>query len=131
MAQQLTRLTTTFVLMGEKEPSKINFETTLTEAIDEVFTSLGENVKQAVYRYLENKHHIRKEQIPCMIESFTVAIETIFGEAAKLLELKIIEKIQNKVQSFAYKPISKEVFFVEYLVALQRHLDWQCMVANA
>ncbi len=129
MAQQLTSITT-FVLNGEKERSKINFDTTLTDAIDEVFTSLGENVKQAIYSYLENKHCIRKEQIPRMIESFAIAIETIFGEAAKLLELKIIEKIQNKVKSFAYKSKSKEVFFVEYLVAVQRHLDWQYIVAH-
>ncbi len=129
MAQQLTSITT-FVLNGEKEPLKINFETTLIDAIDEVFTSLGENVKKAIYSYLENKHGIRKEQIPRMIESFTLAVETIFGEAAKLLELKIIEKIQNKVKSFTYKSKSKEVFFVEYIVAVQTHLDWQCMIAH-
>ena len=42
-------------------------------------------------------HGIRKEQIPSKIEGFTDAIESIFGEAAKLVELKIIEKLQRKV----------------------------------
>lgn len=103
MSQQLTSLTATFDLRGEKEPLKVSFETAVTESIDEVFTTLGENVKQAVYSYLENKYGIRKEQIPSMIEVFTNAIESIFGDAAKLVELKIIEKLQSKVKGFAYK----------------------------
>ena len=130
MTQQLTNLTIPFDLMGEKEPLKIVFETVVTEAIDEVFTTLGESVKQAVYSYLENKQGIRKEQIPSMIEGFTDAIESIFGDAAKLIELKIIEKLQGKVKGFAYKSKCKEMFFVEYLAALQRHLDWQGVLPN-
>ena len=65
-----------------------------------------------------------------MIEGFTDAIESIFGDAAKLVELKIMEKLQSKVKGFAYKSKRKEVFFAEYLAALQRHLDWQCMLPN-
>ena len=122
MSQQLTSLTATFDLRGEKEPLKVSFETAVTESIDEVFTTLEENVKQAVYSYLENKYGIRKEQIPSMIEGFTDAIESIFGDAAKLVELKIIEKLQSKVKGFAYKSKRKETFFAEYLAALQRHL---------
>ncbi len=121
---QRTDLTIPFNLMGEKEPLKVNFETAVTEAIDEVFTTLGVNVKQAVYSYLENKHGIRKQQIPNTIEDFTNAIEALFGDAAKLVELKIIEKLQGKVPGFAYKSKRKEMFFAEYLAALQRHLNW-------
>ena len=130
MGQQLTNLTIPFDLIGEKEPLKINFETAVTESIDEVFTTLGENVKQAVYSYLKNKHGIKKEQIPSKIEGFTNAIEAVFGDAAKLVELKIIEKLQSKVKGFAYKSKRKEMVFAEYLAALQRHLDWQCMLPN-
>lgn len=130
MTPQLTNLTIPFDLMGEKEPLKINFERAVTESIDEVFSTLGENVKQAVYSYLENKYGIRKEQIPSMIEGFTDAIESIFGDATKLVELKIIEKLKGKVKGFAYKSKTKEIFFAEYLTALQKHLDWQCMLPN-
>ena len=35
--------------MDKKEDLKINFETAVTEAIDEVLTTLGENVKRVVY----------------------------------------------------------------------------------
>ena len=127
MTQQLTILTATFNLSDIKEQTKENFEKALTESIDEVFTTFGESVKQSVYSYLENKHGIRKQQIPRMIEKFTDALESIFGEAAKLVELKIIEKLQGKVKGFAYKTMSKEIFFAEYLAELQRHIEWQGM----
>ena len=100
-----------------------SFEIAVTESIDEVFTTLGENVKQAMYSYLKNRYNMRKEQIPSMIEDFTNAIESIFGDAAKLVELKIIEKLQGKVKGFTYKSKSKEMFFAEYITALQRHLN--------
>jgi len=127
MTQQLTILTSTFDLSDIKEQTKENFETALIESIDEVFTTFGESVKQGVYSYLENKHGIRKQQIPRMIEGFTDALESIFGEAAKLVELKIIEKLQGKVKGFAYKTKRKEIFFAEYLAELQRHIEWQDM----
>ena len=131
MTQQPTRLTAKFDHWGKKEPLKINFETAVTEAIDEVFTNLGENVKRAVYIYLENNYGIKKEQIPGKIEGFSEAIESIFGDSANLVELKIIKTLQRKVKGFAYKSKSKESFFSEYLMALHRHLDCQCLLPNA
>jgi hypothetical protein len=99
--------------------SKNSFEVTLNQAIDEVFTSLGENVKQATYNYIENKYKIKKEQIPSNIEDFASAVETIYGDAARLVELKIMEKLEGKTQGFIYKSDCKEIFFVEYLAALR------------
>jgi hypothetical protein len=122
MAQQLTDLTVICELC-EKEPMTITFEETLIEAIDETFQSLGENVKLSMYRYLENNYGIRKLQIPTMIEGFTGALESIFGCAAKLVELKIIEKLQSKVRGFTYKPRNKEILFTEYLNDLQKYLS--------
>jgi hypothetical protein len=121
MTQQLTNLTATIDLSGEKEPLT-TFEKAVTETIDEVFASLGENVKQALYNYMEKKHGIKKEQIPSNIEGFTNAIESVFGDAAKLVELKIIGKLQNKAKGFSYKSKRKEMLFLEYLEQLQMYL---------
>jgi hypothetical protein len=123
MAQQLISLTAIIDLMDKKEDLKINFDTAVIEAIDEVFTSLGENVKRVVYIFLENNYGIKKEQIPNKIELFSIAIESIFGDAARLVELKIMEKLQRKVKGFKYKARGSEIFFAEYLAALQRYLD--------
>jgi len=122
MALQLTESTVICELF-ENEPIKVTFEGVLMEAIDEVFQSLGENVKQSMYRYLENNYGITKMQIPVMIEGFAGAVESIFGCAAKLVELKIIEKLQCKAKGFTYKPKNKEILFTEYLNDLQKYLD--------
>ena len=125
MSQQLTSPTVIFAFIDEKEQTKakISFENAVAESIDEALSTLGENVKQAVYSYLEKKCNMEKEQIPSMMTDFTNAIELIFGDAAKLVELKIIEKLQGKVKGFVYKSKSKEMFFAEYLSALQKHLN--------
>jgi len=120
MTQQLTELTTIGELCA-MEPKAITFEEALAEAIDEVFQSLGEDVKQSMYRYLENNYGIEKLQIPTMIENFTGAVESIFGCAAKLVELKIIEKLQNKARGFMYKPKNAEILFTEYLIDMQKY----------
>ena len=122
MTQQLTELTAICEICAN-EPITITFEGVLTEAIDEVFQSLGGEVKQSIYRYLENNYGITKVQIPMMIESFTGAIESIFGCAAKLVELKIIENLQGKVHNFTYKPKNKEILFTEYLTDMQKYVD--------
>ena len=122
MAQQLTNPTIICELCL-KESMTTTFEEVLTETIDEVFQSLGENVKQSMYRYLESNFGIRKMQIPAMIEGFTCAIESIFGCSAKLVELKIMEKLQGKVQGFTYKPKNKDILFTEYLGDLQKYLN--------
>jgi hypothetical protein len=122
MTQQLTAPTILISLMDQKESSNDSFETALNAAIEEVLTPLGENVKQATYSYVENRHKIRKEQIPSRIEDFTWAIESIFGDASRLIEVKIMEKLQDKTQGFVYKSNCEEIFFVEYLAALQRYL---------
>jgi hypothetical protein len=123
MTQQLISLTATIDLMDKSEDLKINFETAIIDAIDEVFTTLGENVKRVIYIFLENNYGIKKEQIPRKIEDFSTAIESIFGDAAKLVELKIMEKLQGKAKGFKYKSRSNEIFFTEYLAALQSYLD--------
>ncbi len=129
MTQQLTSLTATIDLSIKKEPST-SFENTVAEAIDEIFTSFGENVKRATYSYIETNDGIKKEQIPYHIEGFTNAIESIFGDAAKLVELKIIENLQNKVKGFCYKSKSKEMLFAEYLEEMRKYLYWRNMLPN-
>ena len=129
MGQQLIGLTITLDSLTNKEPRN-NFETALIQAIDEVLTSLGENVKQATYSYIENKCEISKDQIPSMLDTFTSGLESLFGNAAGLVELKIIEKLQSKTQGFMYKSKGREIFFADYLNALQRHMDWQDIVPN-
>jgi hypothetical protein len=108
--------------MTQNPSLPLTFDLAVIESIDEVFTNLGENVKEAMYSYLEIRYSMQKEQIPSMIDEFTDAVESLFGEAAKLVELKIIERIQGRVKGFSYKSKTTEIFFSEYISALQMYL---------
>ncbi len=121
MSQQITTLAIPYESLGRKKPVKAEFETALRESIDEVFSAFGENVKQAIYSLLENNYNISKEDIPSEGEAFTNALEAAFGEAAKLIEIKIIEKLQAKVKGFTYRSGKSDLLFIDYLTALRSH----------
>ena len=63
------------------------FEDVLLEAVDDAFSSLGENVKTSIYFHLEHKFIIPKQDILYRIDDFSDALERIFGMAAKHLEI--------------------------------------------
>ncbi len=99
-----------------------NYERTVINAIDESLSSIIHFNKQILYKYIEKKYNIKKNEIPSKIEEFSDSIEKIFGEAAKLIEIKIIQQLQNKTQ-FRYRLKSKDLVFVEYVAALRTFLS--------
>jgi hypothetical protein len=118
MNQQINQLIIHLDFTEKKET--LNFEEALSESIDQVLAALG--VDQAVYSFLEQEEGIGKEQIPKKIQKFTDALESIFGISAAVVELKIIEKLNWQTHGFTYKSKSQDLFFVDYLAALQKHL---------
>lgn len=122
MSQQLTVLTVQYENLGSSEPFKADFETAVMEAIDEVFLSFGKPVKAAIYRMLEKNYGIRKEDIPGKPEVFTNAIESTFGDIAKLIEMEIIRSLHAKIKGFSYKTKRRD-FFITYLGALRVYLN--------
>ncbi|MGA3289226.1 MAG: hypothetical protein ABSD42_03175 [Candidatus Bathyarchaeia archaeon] len=73
------------------------FETVLLEAVDDAFSTLGENVKASIYFHLGHKFIILKLDIPYRIDDFSDALERIFGMAAKHLEILIMKKLHEKI----------------------------------
>ncbi|MGD6852564.1 MAG: hypothetical protein ACQCN6_10945 [Candidatus Bathyarchaeia archaeon] len=74
------------------------FATILLEAIDEAFTTLGPSVKLSIYFHLETKFAVSKQDIPDRIGDFTDALETIFGQGARALEILIMKNLNQKVK---------------------------------
>jgi hypothetical protein len=74
------------------------FAAILLDAIDEAFTVLGPNVKLSIYFHLETKFAITKQDIPDRIEDFTLALEKIFGNASRPIEILIMKHLNQKVQ---------------------------------
>ena len=68
--------------------------------------------------YLEKTFSIEKQNIPNKIEEFTNAIEKIFGLGAKILEIKIIKYLYEKVgHDFKYFPEKENLLLTEYIEA--------------
>lgn len=118
----LTKLKTanTISPFNNKEQSRQrSFEELFLEAADSAFLLIGECCSRAIYGYLENQYGLKKESIPWNISAFAQAIEDIFGQGARLLEIKIMRTLYDSVSGFKYLPEYKEFSFAAYVEALR------------
>ena len=104
---------------NKKKPCKSNIEATLLSAVDESLSSFGDSFKQVIYFQLANTYHIEKQEIPDKINEFADAIEEIFGIGAKLIEMKIIKALYEKVEGFTYIADKEDLLFTEYIENLR------------
>jgi len=103
----------------ESRSHRHDFRKLLLEAVDEVFSSsLGDSAKRAIYFNLQKTFRIKKQEIPNKIDEFTNAIEKIFGDGAKLLEIQVMKHLYEKVgNEFGYFPEEDDLLFTEYVKA--------------
>jgi hypothetical protein len=103
---------------SEPLPHNRGFKKLLLEAIDDGLSSLGDPAKLAIYIYLEKNFKIKKQEIPNKINEFTNAIEKIFGNGVKFLEIQIMKHLYEKVgHNFRYFPEEDDLLFTEYIEA--------------
>jgi len=94
----------------------MNFIEALMESVDEALSVLGEESKQTVYLHLEKKHNLRKQDIPYKIEEFSEALELLFGNAAKIVQVLIMKSLFKKIkQPIALLATSKTLDFNDYI----------------
>ena len=110
-----------FLIQNEKSESF--FVCVLTQAIEDVFSTLGKVNKQAIYLLLKNNFGINEKEIPYKIEDFSKAINQIFGSASKLIEIKIIERLHTKYKDFKYTSKKGELELVEFVFSFRNYLD--------
>lgn len=102
----------------KSSPCNRRREGLLLEAVDEELSLLGESVRQAVYHNLKKTFKIDKQTIPHRIDQFTTAIEKMFGDGAKLLEIQIMKRLYEKVSHHVeYPPESADLRFIQYVEA--------------
>lgn len=111
--------------ISEKTPIESSvdhgFRKILLEAVDEGLSLLGDLPKQALYAHLERTISLKKQDLPERIEEFAKAIEEIFGQSAKLLEIKIMKELYKRVgHNLVFFPDTDELVFTEYMEAVSR-----------
>lgn len=95
------------------------FDELLLRAVDEALTSLGKSVGQAVYFHIENTFNINRTQIPENLQAFREALEKIFGEGARLIEVQIIKNLHAATgNSLVMK--KSEFEFIKYVDAAKQ-----------
>jgi len=81
----------------EKQLGKnVLFNEVLLEAIDEVLTSVGNQVKCMIYLQIKSNLGMSREQIPDRIEEFMNILQRIFGVGSRHIELQILKAIHAK-----------------------------------
>jgi hypothetical protein len=108
--------------LNNPDSSKNNFENVLIETVDGCLSSMGDSCREAIYFHLKSTFGIEKQEISYKIEDFANALEEIFGAGARLIEIKIINALHQRVKEFKYFPNQGDIAFTEYVVALRRFL---------
>jgi len=98
------------------------FDEVLLEAVDSALRVLGESGKRIFYQYLADNFGKKREQIPNAIDEFGTALEIIFGQAAVLIEIKIMAALHEKVPGFNFAAGFGDHCFVDYVEALRLFL---------
>ncbi len=71
----------------------------MLESIDEAFSSLGESAKKSIYFHLGQEFMIMRQDIPDKTSDFSDALQQIFGLGARMLEILIMTKLNEKIGS--------------------------------
>jgi hypothetical protein len=103
----------------KQKPTEEKLNVAIIETVDESFSSFSNLDKEAIYLHLENAFKIKKQEIPCKIETFADAIEQIFGVGAKLIEIRIIEALHKRIPEFVFFPKKGDIDFKEYVAGLR------------
>lgn len=100
--------------------NECRFRTLLLEAVDESLSTLGEASKKAIYYHLQESFNIARQEIPEKTDEFAFAIEKMFGEGAKLLEIQIMKGLYKKTHgTLKHYHRKEELSFTQYLQALR------------
>jgi len=111
------------VLENEGQPLKNQSEKIILDSLDESLVSFGESAKQAVYSRLRKQYHIERQEIPFRIEAFASAIEEMFGDCSRLIEIKIMEAVHARAKGFLFIPTQEKLTFKEYMQSLACFLE--------
>lgn len=100
---------------------KSDFDDLLLHAVDEVLSTLGNDLTQAIYFNLK-RLNITKRQIPDKIEVFTKTIEQIVGSGAVVLEICIAKRLYDKIGIVFEQGESKNLELSGYVKRARRRL---------
>jgi hypothetical protein len=97
----------------------MSFENKIIEAIDEAFNSIGNDCTQTIYDYLDRNFMLTRLNIPKRIEDFSEAMDKIFGFGAKIVKIRIIKNLYQKMEKSIGYTNDETLDFVDYIQSIR------------
>jgi len=91
-----------------------DFDDMLRQAINETIFSLGEKAENAVYENLE-KINVQRSEIPYKIEASTRCLRETLGQDSRIVEVKIVKRLYEKIAVPLQPEEPEELSLVEYV----------------
>lgn len=104
---------------AKKQPAEQVFLNLINSIVDEVLSSLGVECRQVICDHLEQSYDMNADEIANCPEEFSDALRQIFGDAAALLEIRMMQKIHRAFPKFRHKTTSK-LTFANYVNEVKR-----------
>ncbi len=99
----------------------MNFGDLFLKSIDEGLSVFGEDCKENFYQVLERNFMLKKQEIPFMIEEFSVALKKTFGFNAYYLEILIMRYLFTKLEKkVVYMDDIDSFNFVNYIISVKK-----------
>jgi len=102
--------------------SGLSYEASVSSAIDDGLSLLGESGKKAIYYYLDKDYGIKRGDICAKISDFSNALDRTFGAGSEFIKIRIILKFYEKANIPVHEPIESSRF-VELLKG--EAIEWE------
>jgi hypothetical protein len=97
-----------------------DFDRLLLNSIDDALLSLGESARQSIYFHIENNFSVPRQDIPCNLEDFQLALEKIFGLGARFIEILIMKNLYQRINQPLTMENNDQMEFVKYTKAAKQ-----------
>ena len=96
----------------KKDNKNSKFAELMMNSVDSALGICCGSASEFIYQRLWNGYGLAKESIPENVETFANALEGIFGEAALLIEARIMQEIHTKADSFRHRTTNAKFTFL-------------------
>ena len=100
------------------------FRDILLEAVDYGLMVLGEIVRQTIYGQIENRHGLKRAEIPERLEAFHTALGSVLGVSAKTVEKLIAKNLYQRLGlNFTPHPEWTLIEYVDHAKATSKSIQ--------
>jgi hypothetical protein len=96
------------------------FDELVAKAVDSAFLTLGSSARDAIYFHLNDRFEIAKDEIPSRLVDFDQALERIFGNGARFLEILIMKKLYEQIGKPLRWNENEDLVFLKYLATAKQ-----------